>query len=95
MLGSNAWPCFETQEQWDEWHRQAIRVEESPPAHPCTDCTPEYRDRMAAKGQCRFDKVIRFEYDTDHMVVGLLPTEELALGNHIDGRKSVLVRRIK
>lgn len=89
-----AWPCFPAQTDWTEWHRQRLVAQETPHAFACTDCTPEYRDRMQAEGKCLYGQHVRFETDSDGVVVGLFPNEELVIGAHKDGRTGVLVRAI-
>lgn len=60
------WPCFDTQEELDEWNRRNRTATEhepkkdrkgrviSPAATPCDDCTARYQDKMRAAGRCRF-----------------------------------------
>lgn len=54
-------PCFETQEQYDEWLEAAEEVArlagDPDPVNYCTDCTPEYKAQMLSEGRCGFVRV--------------------------------------
>lgn len=54
-------PCFETQEQFDEWLEAAEEVArlagDPDPVNYCTDCTPEYKAQMLSEGRCGFVRV--------------------------------------
>ena len=54
-------PCFETQEQYDDWLEAAEEVArlagDPEPVNYCTDCTVEYQASMKAEGRCSFVKV--------------------------------------
>jgi hypothetical protein len=55
--------CFDTQEQWEEWHAAAevCRLLANKPGRAavayCTDCTPEYQAQMKARGRCGWPTV--------------------------------------
>lgn len=46
--------CFHSEAQWREYEVFALDAPDSrlPKADPCSDCTPDYRARMAAAGLC-------------------------------------------
>ncbi len=45
--------CFNSQKEWEAYHTLSVISGQN--GHTfCTDCTPEYRERMVAEGRCRF-----------------------------------------
>lgn len=91
------WDCFNNQAEWEEWHRLRMSCDEMPPVYPCTDCTPAHQAKMIGLNRCRFPEV-RFEPDSDLILTGLFPFEELRYGKptetHFDGRTGVLMRKL-
>lgn len=45
-------PCFDSQQQWDEWYRAAIATQAFRRFAFCTDCTPEFMGRMLKDKRC-------------------------------------------
>ena len=45
-------PCFDSQDQWDEWYRAAIATQMYRRFACCTDCTPSYQRRMLTAKRC-------------------------------------------
>jgi len=56
-------PCFESEIQWIEWVASAgdtsLKHKGPLPAGWCSDCLPDYKERMTAVGRC-FRRDIRF-----------------------------------
>lgn len=50
--------CFNDPQEFKDWVRYARQSK--PPALDsfCTDCTPEYRDKMIAENRCQFSDTI-------------------------------------
>jgi hypothetical protein len=50
--------CFDTPHQWNLYRRLASYLRSARKLSPkftyCTDCTPEYRDKMCAEKRCKF-----------------------------------------
>lgn len=52
--------CWNNLQDWIEWNRfnQQVRsAPDKPLDHYCTDCSPEYRDRMVAENRCAYPDV--------------------------------------
>ena len=45
-------PCFDSQQQWDEWYRAAIATQAFRRFAFCADCTPEFMGRMLKAKRC-------------------------------------------
>jgi hypothetical protein len=63
--------CWTIPEHWPEWNRLNVLARDNPSKpldHFCTDCTPEFKERMVAAGRCafpqvRFVRIIERQYD--------------------------------
>lgn len=63
--------CFDTQKQWVEYIEARQDMGRRGWKNYCTDCTPDYKDKMVVQGRCAFPRVI-------FIVVGRkLPDKEL------------------
>ena len=58
IMQFNRLPCFDTQDQWNFYRELCSYLRSARKLAPgftcCTDCTPEYRDRMIAEKRCKF-----------------------------------------
>ncbi|MDP2431816.1 MAG: hypothetical protein Q8O33_07275 [Pseudomonadota bacterium] len=66
--------CFTSRRQFDLWVEAAQRI------HPggssfCTDCSPEYQQRMVALHRCAYPAT-SFHFDADGYVEGRRPVED-------------------
>jgi hypothetical protein len=53
--------CWDTERNWAEWNRlneQTGSAPGKPLDHYCTDCTPDYKERMCAAGRCGYPDVV-------------------------------------
>lgn len=61
--------CFDGIEQYRAWKQMARLAH--PPIWVCTDCTPEYQDKM--KEQCRCENPqVQFQSDDEGFVQGVV-----------------------
>jgi hypothetical protein len=73
MKYAGAWPRCTTQKEYRLWKRAASEVYAA--YGFCTDCTPEYKEKMLAEGRCEHPKII-FRRDKDGYIFGRpKPTE--------------------
>lgn len=59
--------CFDSQQQYDEWHNVATSVyhyKHDRVTPYCVDCTPEYAARMREAGRCEHPDVIFYRCGT-------------------------------
>lgn len=61
--------CFSSLEQYKAW-KECARMSYAP-NHVCTDCTPEYQERMKDEGRCENPQV-QFEEDEDGFIFGVV-----------------------
>ena len=50
--------CFNGQKEFKEWVKYARQSKPSEADGFCSDCTPEYRDKMIAQNRCQFPDTI-------------------------------------
>jgi hypothetical protein len=57
-LPHKAPPCARSQVSYNGWRKEAVYLRQigklSATFSFCTDCTPQYRDKMVALGRCRY-----------------------------------------
>lgn len=53
--------CFQNKEQFKVWSELEFIAHTKPRALPCRDCTPEYKQEMAAEGRCANAKLANVE----------------------------------
>lgn len=68
----NEYPlCFQSKEQYTTWSELA-RGSTQAQFGPCTDCTPEFQDRMKKEMRCEHPEV-EFDKDEDGFISGYIP----------------------
>lgn len=63
--------CWSDMSDWAEWNRLNVLARDTsdkPLDHYCTDCTPEYQQRMKGEGRCvnptiTFVQIVERQYD--------------------------------
>lgn len=66
-------PCFESDEQWEEW-RRAARLTAGSVVRFCSDCLPSYRDAMISQGRCSHPGTV-FVIEQGGAIVGIRPVD--------------------
>jgi hypothetical protein len=63
--------CFDGPRQYHAWERlaQETRAHCDAPVTYCTDCTPEYQQRMLAAGRCKHPET-EFARNADGVIEG-------------------------
>jgi hypothetical protein len=81
----NSYPlCFESKKQYQHWGK-LVRGSVRAMYGPCTDCTPEYQERMKQQMRCEHPEV-KFDFDEDGLIAGYISFEDryLAASSNIE-----------
>jgi hypothetical protein len=67
MIYAGAWPRCTNKKEYKVWKRAASKAYAA--YGFCTDCTPEYKEKMLAEGRCEHPGIV-FAIDEDGDVFG-------------------------
>lgn len=82
-------PCFSDRDDWNEYVQLHIRTRGGKVIY-CTDCTPEYRDRMIEQKRCSYPETV-FVLDDDGELLGINAIRWYGWVNALTGKRGKLV----